>query len=304
MARRRDIIIAVIIGFSFVLAIGFFGLMFIGLMSGESDFEFASFGGDIGIVEVFGIIDENSGRRWIRQIDKWAESGSIEAIVIHINSGGGGAAISQEVYDAVCRASEEKPVVAAMASVAASGGYMIACGADRIIANPSTLTGSIGVIISFHTAGGLLDKIGLGTETIKSGDLKEVLTYTRPMEPEERLMIQNVVMDTYEQFVEVVAEGRGMEKEDVYPFADGAVFTGLQAYNHGLVDTIGGLKEAIDLAADLAGIDGDPDVVRPYERKRGMWGDLLGGLLGSVLGEVRRAVDEEFSGPQLMYLYE
>lgn len=303
MARRRDIIIAVVIGFSFVLAIGFFGLMFIGLMSGESDFEFASFGGDVGIVEVFGIIDESSGRRWIRQIDKWAKSSSIEAIVIHINSGGGGAAISQEVYDAVRRASEEKPVVAAMASVAASGGYMIACGADRIMANPSTLTGSIGVIISFHTAGGLLDKIGLGTETIKSGDLKEVLTYTRPMEPEERLMIQNVVMDTYEQFVEVVAEGRGMEKAEVYPFADGAVFTGLQAYNHGLVDTIGGLKEAIDLAADLAGIDGEPDVVRPHERRRGTWGDLLGGLLGGMLGEVRRAVDEEFSGPQLMYLY-
>jgi protease-4 len=302
MARRRDIIIAAIIGFSFILVMGFFALVFIGMMSGDSDFEFASLGGDIGIVEVFGVIDENSGRRWIDQIDKWAESGSIEAIVIHVNSGGGGAAISQEVYDAVVRARQEKPVVAAMASVAASGGYMVACGADRIIAKRSTLTGSIGVILSFHTAGGLLDKIGLGTETIKSGDLKDVLSYSRPMEPEERLMIQNVVMDTYEQFVEVVAEGRGMEKEEVYPFADGAVFTGLQAYNSGLVDTIGGLKEAIDLAADLAGID-DPEVVRPYERKRGAWSDLLGGVLGGVLGEVQRAVDEEFSGPQLMYLY-
>jgi protease-4 len=190
-----------------------------------------------------------------------------------------------------------------MASVAASGGYMVACGADRIIANPSSLTGSIGVIISFHTASDLLDKIGLGTETIKSGELKDVLSYSRPMEKKERLMIQNVVMDTYEQFVEVVAEGRGMEKKDVYPFADGAVFTGLQAYNHGLVDTIGGLKEAIDLAAELAGIEGDPEVVRPYERKRGAWSDLLGGVLGEMFGEVRRVVDGEFSGPQLMYLY-
>ncbi|MCK4858825.1 MAG: hypothetical protein KAT58_12700, partial [candidate division Zixibacteria bacterium] len=97
MARRRDITIAIIIGFSFVLAMGFFALMFIGMMSGDTDFKFASLGGDIGIVEVFGVIDENSGRRWIRQIDKWAESGSIEAIVIHINSGGGGAAISHEL---------------------------------------------------------------------------------------------------------------------------------------------------------------------------------------------------------------
>jgi protease-4 len=144
-----------------------------------------------------------------------------------------------------------------------------------------------------------LDKIGLGTETIKSGDLKDVLSYARPMEQEERLMIQNVVMDTYEQFVEIVAEGRGLEKEEVYPFADGAVFTGLQAYNHGLVDTIGGLKEAIDLAAELAGIDGDPEVIRPYERKRSSWANLLGG----VLGEVRNALDKDISGPQLMYLY-
>ncbi len=299
MARKRDIVIAVVIGVSFILAMGFFGLMFIGLMSGDADFEFASFGGDIGIVEVFGVIDESSGRKWIEQIDKYAKSSSIEAIIIHINSGGGGAAISQEVYDAILRARREKPVVAAMASVAASGGYMIACAADRIIANPSTLTGSIGVIISFHTAGELLDKIGIGTETIKSGELKDVLTYSRSMEEDERLMMRNVVMDTYEQFVDVVAEGRGMEKDEVYPFADGAVFTGLQAYNHGLVDTIGGLDEAINLAADLAGISGEPVVVRQYERKRVTLFDMLGGLLG----EVRSAVNQEFSGPQLMYLY-
>jgi protease-4 len=278
---------------------GFFILMFIGMMAPDRDFDFAGLGGDIGVVEVFGVINENTGRRWIRQIDRWAESGSIEAIVVHINSGGGGVAISQELYDAICRARQEKPVVASLASVAASGGYYVACGADRVVANPGTLTGSIGVIVSFHTAQELLDKIGIGTETVKSGEMKDVFTYTRPMKENEELMIKAVIMDSYDQFVEVVAEGRGMDKEDVYAFADGSVFTGKQAYYHGLVDTIGGLKEAIDLAADLAGLEGDPSVVWPYERKEGGLFDLLGGLLG----EVRDVVQGEISGPQLMYLY-
>jgi len=299
MARKRDVIIAVIIGFSFLVAMGLVGLMFIGLMSGDRDFAFTGLGGDIGVVEVFGLIDENSGRKWIRQIDRWAEKGSIEAIVIHINSGGGGVAISQEIYDAIRRAREKKPVVAALASVAASGGYYIACGADRVIANPGTLTGSIGVIVSFHTAQDLLDKIGLGTETVKSGELKDVFTYSRPMSKNEELMLRTVVMDTYEQFIEVIAEGRGMEKDDVYAFADGSVFTGLQAYDYGLIDTIGGLKEAVDLAADLAGLEGEPEVVRPYERKDVSLFDLMGNLLG----QVTRVVENDLSGPQLMYLY-
>jgi len=299
MARKRDVIIAVIIGFSFLIAIVFFALMFIGMMAPDREFDFAGLGGDIGVVEISGVIDENSGRRWIRQIDRWAESGSIEAIVIHINSGGGGVAISQEVYDAVRRASREKPVVASMASVAASGGYYIACGADRIMANPGTLTGSIGVIVSYHTAKELLDKIGIGTETVKSGEMKDVFTYTRPMKEDEELMIRSVVMDSYDQFVDVVADGRGMDKEDVYAFADGSIFTGMQAYRHGLVDTIGGLKEAIDLASDMAGLEGKPSAVWPYERKEGGLFDLLGG----VLGEVKRAVQSEAVGPQVMYLY-
>ncbi|MEA3297012.1 MAG: signal peptide peptidase SppA, partial [candidate division Zixibacteria bacterium] len=258
MARKRDVVIAVIISVSFVIAFALFGLMFIGLLSEDSGFEFAGLGGDIGIVEVFGVIDETSGRKWIKQIDKWADNKSIKAMVIHINSGGGGVAISQEIYDAINRAREQKPIVAAMASVAASGGYYVACATDRVVANPGTLTGSIGVIVKFHTAGDLLDKIGVKTETVKSGDLKDIFSYARSMTENEKLMLRSVVMDTYEQFVEVVAGGRGMEREEIYPLADGSIFTGLQACNLGLVDTLGGLWEAIDLAANLAEIEGEP----------------------------------------------
>ncbi len=299
MARKRDVVIAVIIAVSFLVVFVFVGLMFIGLLMEGGDFDLAGMGGDVGVIELYGVIDETSGRKWIKQIDKWAESSSIKAIVIHLNSPGGGVAISQEVYDAVLRARENKPVVAAMASIAASGGYYVACGADRVIANPGTLTGSIGVIIQFYTAGELMDKIGVRVETVKSGELKDVLSFSRPMTEKEGLMLRSVVMDTYEQFVGVVAGGRGMDKEEIYPLADGSVFTGLQAYNLGLVDTLGGFEEAVSLAAELAEIEGEPKIVRPYEHKKVSIFDLMGGLIGKI----DRSVGNGLCGPRIMYLY-
>ena len=300
MAKKRDIIIGVVIVGVFVVAFAFFGIMFVGLMTQDGDFDISGLGGNIGVVEVFGVIDEPNGRKAIRQIDKWAESGSIKAIVLHVNSGGGGVAISQEIYDAILRAREEKPVVTSMASVAASGGYYIACASDRIVANPGTLTGSIGVIFQYHTFEELMGKIGVETETIKSGDLKDVGSYSHDMTEKEELMLRSVVMDTYEQFVEVVAEGRGKEVEEIYPLADGSIYTGLQAVNLGLVDTLGGLNEALYIAAELADVDGEPKPVRPYERKRGSFFDLLGNL-GAILGQ---PIDRAVLGPQLMFLYQ
>ena len=245
-------------------------------------------------------MDEESGRPVIKQLDKWSESSSIKAIVVHVNSPGGGVAISQEIYDAMRRVSEQKPIVVSMASVAASGGYYIACAADRVVANPGTITGSIGVIFQFHTYDGLMDKVGIGTETIKSGELKDVGSYSRPMTKKENLMLRSVVMDTYEQFVGVVAEGRGKDIEEIYPLADGSIYTGLQAYNLGLVDTLGGLNEAIELAADLAGVEGKPRVVRPYKRKRVGFFDLVNNLLENL----NQSVELPFQGPRLLYLYQ
>lgn len=301
MARKRDVVVAVIIGGSFLIAIALFAFVFMTLFSGTGGMPIAGLGGDIGLVEVYGVLEEYSGRPIIDQLDKWSDNSSIKAIVLHVNSPGGGVSISQEIYDAINRVRDNgKPVVVSMASVAASGGYYIACAADKIVANPGTLTGSIGVIMQFYTGDQLMDKIGLKTETVKSGDLKDVGTFDRDMTEEEELMLRAVVMDSYEQFVEVVAVGRDKEKESVYLVADGSIFTGQQAFNLGLVDTLGGLNEAIELAADLAHLEGEPKVVRPYKREKLGWMDLL----GSVAEEVSGAVEQRMTGPKLMYLYQ
>jgi len=300
MARRRDIIVAVIIACSFLVVFGFMAMVFIGVASSDGDISFGSLGGSVGVIPMFGIMEESSGRPVIEYLDRWKDNGSIKAIVVHVNSPGGGTAISQEIHDAILRAREEKPVVVSMAEVAASGGYYIACAADRIVANPGTLTGSIGVIMSFHTYEGVLEKIGIGTETIKSGKFKDVGNYSRQMTTQEELMLRAVVMDGYEQFVGAIAEGRDMEPEEVYAVADGSIFTGLQAQNLGLVDTLGGLNTAVNLAATLAGIDEEPDIVRPKKRRRSYWADMLTGLLG----DLEQRIEGGSSGPRLMYLYQ
>jgi protease-4 len=300
MAKKRDIVVAVIIGIGFLMAFGLFAVFMIGAFSESDGVEFTGLsGGNVGVIEVQGEINEFTGRIWIKQLDKWAKSKSIKAIVLHVNSPGGGTAISQELHAAVMRAKANKPVVASMASVAASGGYYISCAADKIVANASTVTGSIGVIFQFHTFKDLMGKVGIGTETIKSGEMKDVGSYSRAMTEKEELMLRSVVMDTYEQFVEVVAEGRGMEKGQVYPLADGSVFTGQQAYNLGLVDTLGGLKEAVDLAASMAGVD-EPETVTPVIKEKVSLFDLIGGVFGAINTKLEKSVES----PQLMFLFQ
>jgi protease-4 len=299
MAKKRDVVVAIVIAASFLVVFVFFGIMFLGMLAEGGDLGLGGGGGNVGVVEMYGVITEESGRPVIRQIEQWADNSSIRAIVIHLDTPGGGVAISQEICDAVKRARDEKPVVAAMASVAASGGYYIACAADRVIANPGTITGSIGVIFQYHTFNELMDKVGIGTETVKSGELKDVGSYSKPMTKKEELMVRSVVMDSYEQFVAAIAEGRGMDPEEIYPLADGSIFTGAQAYNLGLVDTLGGLKEAVDLAAELAGIEGQAKMVKPYKKKRVSIFDLMGNLLKNV----NIGVENQLSGPKLLYLY-
>ena len=263
MARTRDILIGVIIAGSFLLVFGFVAVMFVGLLASDGDIAFGPLGGSVGVIPMFGVMDESSGRPVIDYLERWQDNRSIKAVVVHINSPGGGTAVSQEIYDAILRTREAKPVVASMAEVAASGGFYIACAADRIVANPGTVTGSIGTIMSFHTYEGIFDKLGIGTETVKSGEFKDVGDYSRDMTEKEELMLKAVVMDGYEQFVQAIADGRGMDPDEVYAIADGSIFTGMQAYNLGLIDTLGGLNQAVELAAELAGIGEDPNVVMP-----------------------------------------
>jgi protease-4 len=298
VARRRDIIIAIVIAVTAFITIGFFGLIFIGLYFGDEDISLGGFGDKVAVIEVYdGIYDSQPV---VRQLKKWGEAGSVRAIVLHINSPGGAVAPSQEIFREILHVREEnnKIVVVSMSSIAASGAYMISCAADRIMANPGTLTGSIGVIFQFPVAGELFEKIGITYEKVKSGELKDVGALDRRMTSGERKMLSAMVMDTYEQFIDIVAEGRQMERNEVYALADGSVFTGRQAYELGLVDTLGGFEEAVEMAADMAGIYGRPRIIKEFRPKKNIWD-----LLGTLVGRVEEKAFGDASGPQVLYLY-
>lgn len=213
----------------------------------------------------------------VRDYLKRAESdGSVKAVVLRIDSPGGSAAASQEIASEIRRFQENtgKPVVVSMGDMAASGGYYISAYADRIVANPSTLTGSIGVISQFIYIEGLLEKLGLEMETIKAGEHKDM--GIRPLTDEERRIMQDITDDLYQQFVVTVADGRSLPVADVEVLATGQLYTGVQALDLGLVDELGGLDRAIELAASLAGVT-DPEV-EEYGTSASFLERLLGGL--------------------------
>jgi protease-4 len=298
--KRKTVVITVVV-LSCVIFFGFMGVMILVGIMGDTDngsfTGFSGFGPNVAVVEIYGAVYDS--RSFVRQIVRWTDDNSVKAIVLDINSPGGASAAFQEMYEAVLDAREAgKIVVASFGTVAASGGYYVACAADKIVSNPSTITGSIGVIMSFPTAKKLFDKIGVKWETVKSGDLKNVGTMDRGMTPEEERMLQAVIDDTYEQFIEAVAEGRNRDKEDIYPLADGSIFTGRQAYNMGLVDTLGTYYDALDLAGELSGIGPNPDIVRERKSKPGLF-DVLNQSLNLL--ERISSIESEQQG--LLYLY-
>lgn len=217
-------------------------------------------GNKIAVVEVLGVIE--SSEAIIEDLKDYREDDNVKAVILRIDSPGGGVAPSQEIHNAVVKTAEKKPVVVSMGSLAASGGYYIAAPAHKIMANPGTLTGSIGVIMEFANYQELLDKIGWRNEVVKSGQHKDIGSPNRPMSEAERRILQALLDDVHDQFISAVVEGRKLDAKKVRELADGRIFTGRQAKAAGLVDELGGLEEAIDLAAELAGIE-DPDVVYP-----------------------------------------
>jgi protease-4 len=234
-------------------------------MSGD-EMAFSPLHGRVGLVEIVGEIDESETA--VDQLDRMQRDATVKAVVIRIDSPGGGVAASQEIYDAVRRVRDEgKPVVASMGGVAASGGYYVACAADSIIANPGTLTGSIGVIMSFPNTEELFRKVGVKFETIKTGKFKDVGSMWRPMTEDERALLQEVLGNVYDQFVNAIVDGRGMARENIIPYADGRIFSGDQALDYGFVDRLGSLEDALDMAAELGGIEGRPTDVRKERRK-------------------------------------
>ena len=202
----------------------------------------------------------------VRQFKKYRENNAIRAIVFRVETPGGDVAASQEIYDEVRKTrSSGKPVVVSMGSIAASGGYYASCGATTIVANPGTLTGSIGVIFQIVHFRQLMDKLGIDETTIKSGKLKDSGSPFRKMTDEDKRYFQGLITDVYDQFLHVVATERKMKISEVRKYADGRVFTGRQAFEIGLVDTLGTLQDAIEIAARLGRIKGEPKVVQEHK---------------------------------------
>jgi len=242
-----------------------------------------SFGRDkVALINIEGILVDS--KEVVEQLEKFKENVTVKAYVIRINSPGGGVAVAQEIYKEIQKVREvhRKPVIASMATIAASGGYYIASAADRIIANPGSVTGSIGVIMQIPNVSGLLQKVGIKSVVIKSGEHKDLASSTRELTDEEKRILQQVLDDVHDQFIEAVAKGRKMDKGKVQALADGRIFTGRQALNLGLVDELGDLQDAIEKAAKIGGIVGKPKVIQERKRRLSLL-DFLTGVLGTHL---------------------
>lgn len=297
MAARRDVIIGTIIAGSFLLFLALMTLAMWGVSSSDEQV-FGGFGDRVAVVEVAGQI--SSSRAVVAQLRRWAEADNVPVILLRVDSPGGGVAASQEIHEEILRVREKgKKVVASMGTVAASGGLYIAVACDTIVANPGTLTGSIGVIFQYPTFERLLDKVGVRYETVKSGPYKDVGNLSRDMSALDSVHLQSIIDDTYDQFVEAVAEGRGMTKDEVKTFADGRIFTGRQAKELGIIDELGDYHDALDIAADMAGIPKPPKTVREEPRKRAGLIDFLGkSFVEWMVGQTR---EWEYTEPLLQY---
>jgi protease IV len=246
----------------------------------------------VAVIRIEGpIIDSKEA---IDEIKDYVKDPSIKAIVLRIDSPGGAVAPSQEIYEEVRKAAVKKKIVVSMGSLAASGGYYIASSATKIVANPGTLTGSIGVIMEIPNFSGLMNKVGVKTEVIKSGKHKDIASVFRGIGKDEREILQGALDNVHEQFIKAVSEGRKMLIEDVRAIADGRIFTGEQALKAGLVDELGNLEDAVKAAAKLSGIKGEPDVVTKKERFS---------LTNMLKGSMPKELTDLFPSVKVQYLF-
>ena len=263
-----------------VLVLGaVFGLL--AVVSKMQGFSFVR-GEKVAILPISGLITDSEGT--IEQLKKFAKDDSVKAIVVRLNTPGGGVGPSQEIYEEVRKIRGKKVVVASMGALAASGGYYIACGADKIFANPGTITGSIGVLMQFVNVKDLIEKIGVKGFVIKSGSFKDTGSPVREMSPEERKLLQSVIDNVHSQFVNAVVEGRKLPREDVLAIADGRILSGEQAKELGLVDVLGNQEDAVAEAGKMAKIEGEPRVVTPPKKKFSIL-DLLREEAKSIIDE-------------------
>jgi protease IV len=259
--------------FSFIILISFI------LKSGGRGSGFVS-GDKVGIIEITGVIVDS--KSIIENIKNYREDESIKAIVLRIDSPGGGVGPSQEIFHEIQKTVKQKKVIASMGAVAASGGYYIAAGANGIMANPGTITGSIGVIMGYTNFQEIFQKIGLIPIVIKSGEFKDMGSPVREMTEQEKKILQSFVNQIHHQFVKDASKGRSMDYQKMKSLADGRIFTGEEAKGLGLIDRIGNLEDAIEWAGRLGGIKGK--ISRIYPEEKGM--DLLKQFMSSSVNQL------------------
>jgi protease-4 len=256
--------------------------------------------GRVAVLELDGTIGDD--RQFIEDLNRFRDDATVKGYVIAINSPGGVVAPSQSIYRELTRlnAEDSVPVIAAIGGVGASGGYYVALAADSIFAMPGSITGSIGVIMEFPDASGLMQKVGVQMQTVKSAEHKDVGSPFRALNEGDRALLQELVLDVYSQFVNAVATERELSVDSVTRIADGRILTGQQAMRSGLIDRLGNVPDAIEAVGRMADLGPDPRIVRPSRKKEGLLGVLLG---RQGMGALNRVVQPlaDLRGPRLMY---
>jgi len=281
MVRRHSLLRGVGILFIAVLVL-FVSVFFFTYLTGGEMRVLTLLGGDgVGVVLLEGTINESRGT--IQSLKQFGDAERIKGVVVRIDSPGGGVVPTQEIHEEIGKLKKRKPVIASLGGMATSGGYYIASACHQIVANPGTLTGSIGVIIQLANVEGLMQKLGLEGYNVKSGPHKDIGSPLRPLSSEGRAILQSVVDNVHGQFVRAVAIGRSMEESKVRELADGRIYSGEQAKELGLVDSLGNMEDAIDLVSKRAGIEGVPQVIYSRARGKNWWERLLFSLFSEQL---------------------
>ena len=286
-------------GAFFLFALVIFSLLYFGLRGNNGEFDVGG-GEKIAVIDVEGVILQ--AKPFVEQLKRYGDDSSIKAIILRVDSPGGGAAASQEMYEAVKRVRDQKKkmIVASIQTVGASGAYYIASGASKIYANRASIVGSIGVIAEWVNYGELLRWAKLKEVLFTAGELKAAGDPAREMTPAERDYLQSLVNEMYGQFIHDVADGRKLKVDDIKPLASGRVWTGEQAIGLKLIDRLGGFQDAVDDTAKAVGIHGEPSLVHPEEKKRTLL-DILFGDVTQLLPAQARML--QTNNPTFFYLW-
>ena len=281
MLKKYSILRGLGVLFVFILVV-FTGAFFYAYITGGDSKTLSMFAGDgVAVLQIEGAIDDS--QTVLAELKRFKDMPWVKAVVVRIDSPGGAVAPTQEIFEEILRSKKQKPFIASMGGMATSGGYYIAAACDKIMANPGTLTGSIGVIMQLTNVEELMKKIGVRGVNVKSGPNKDIGSPFQPLSPEGREILQSLVDNVHSQFVTAVAKGRSMEEAQVRKLADGRIYSGAQAQQLGLIDQFGTLQDAIELAAKRAGMDSEPAVYYARPEQERWWERIFMGVFGHRL---------------------